>query len=823
MRRTVCQQFRQRITQRDVPLIRISNATFYRQHPKSYSPSPKEVAHDLDSDAPDTNPPLFPNCNFTLPSKSTPQQHWSVISPSSTARTAFLDVLRGQHLCFPPTSRSFPYLATLHDPRLRYPGHAIQYVGFDAERGDKLSGSNIRGAYLSARYESRREETDFNLGDFLLGNTELNADETLVQHPDESLLERVMDDLKLGSLREMPVTHLSNGQIRRAQIAKALLGRPEVLLLDGPFMGLDPMTRELLSDLLFRLADARSPRVILSLKPDEDIPEWITHVALIDQNYKLDSQGPKETVFEDLQRRKAEVKAQISSTNASKASRDMLALLDLTKHLYQHTEEGKKKRLNSLHGIDWRWRHKDKAMAETAKKTMPATTTSPEETEELYIAGEDKTESETHSSKENSGDVALSRDAFPAFDTHLPTIGSPIVELAGVQVRYGNKTVLGAWENDSSSDSPQPSEGLHWTVRRGERWGVFGPNGSGKTTLLSLLTSDHPQTYSLPIKLFGRTRLPSPSQPGLSIFDLQARIGHSSPEVHTFFPKTVSVRRAIESAWADTPLSKPRLTHDVDEKVSACLRWFQSEIHPSLGPRPWMAREMMRPPNRDQKWVEFDGKAAPVPGQGLRYKIERDQGKTVNYGRDIIEKALEEMETECLDPYDLTWADELRFGEVSFSAQRVLLFLRAIIKNPELVVLDEAFSGMDDWARDKCLLFLSHGETMMFRYLGCGLRFPRFRSTGPRPMRSDMDRLGRVKVGGLTEDQALIVVSHKKEEVPGCVREWLALPEAGTGMPPRTGRLQGPLELSWSGWRTIWGLPTWQGGRQTKLKRVDGE
>jgi ABC-type Mn2+/Zn2+ transport system ATPase subunit len=93
----------------------------------------------------------------------------------------------------------------------------------------------MRGAYMSARYESRKEETDFSLKDFLLGNTELNADDTLVRHPDEALLEQVMADLKLEQLIDMPVTHLSNGQTRRARIAKALLARPEVLLLDGPF------------------------------------------------------------------------------------------------------------------------------------------------------------------------------------------------------------------------------------------------------------------------------------------------------------------------------------------------------------------------------------------------------------------------------------------------------------------------------------------------------------------------------------------------------------------------------------------------------------
>ena len=80
---------------------------------------------------------------------------------------------------------------------------------------------------------------------------------------------RVIDEVNLTSHADHLVGELSGGQLNRASLAVALLGKPELLVLDEPTVGLDPVLRDELWTLFRRLADRGVTLLVSSHVMDE--------------------------------------------------------------------------------------------------------------------------------------------------------------------------------------------------------------------------------------------------------------------------------------------------------------------------------------------------------------------------------------------------------------------------------------------------------------------------------------------------------------------------------------------------------------------------
>lgn len=97
----------------------------------------------------------------------------------------------------------------------------------------------------------------------------------------ENRLEQISHILSIDDLLKRTVGRLSGGQRRRIDIARALLHKPEILILDEPTTGLDPHTRKLIWNVIHELRKKENMTVFLTTHYMEETAD-ADYVVIID-------------------------------------------------------------------------------------------------------------------------------------------------------------------------------------------------------------------------------------------------------------------------------------------------------------------------------------------------------------------------------------------------------------------------------------------------------------------------------------------------------------------------------------------------------------
>ncbi|CAB3287886.1 Energy-coupling factor transporter ATP-binding protein EcfA [Methanocaldococcus lauensis] len=120
--------------------------------------------------------------------------------------------------------------------------------------------------------------------------------------PEDEVRERVKEALKavgMWEYRDKPPHHLSGGQKKRVAIAGILAMKPEVIVLDEPTAGLDPVGAAQIMKLLYDL-NKKGMTIVISTHDVDLVPVYADKVYVI-YNGKILKEGTPQEVFSDVE------------------------------------------------------------------------------------------------------------------------------------------------------------------------------------------------------------------------------------------------------------------------------------------------------------------------------------------------------------------------------------------------------------------------------------------------------------------------------------------------------------------------------------------
>jgi multidrug/hemolysin transport system ATP-binding protein len=107
----------------------------------------------------------------------------------------------------------------------------------------------------------------------------------------DRVINRLSDQIGIHEILSKKYGKLSGGQRRRADIARALVGKPKVLILDEPTTGLDPYTRKNVWDCILQLREEEALTVFLTTHYMEEAAN-ADQIIIIDKGEIIENDSP---------------------------------------------------------------------------------------------------------------------------------------------------------------------------------------------------------------------------------------------------------------------------------------------------------------------------------------------------------------------------------------------------------------------------------------------------------------------------------------------------------------------------------------------------
>lgn len=192
-------------------------------------------------------------------------QHWAVLGPNGAGKSTFLKLVRGE--VWPVPGGSGRRLYTLDHSSHDCPAVARGHI-----------------ACVSPETQERYLRQDWTLNGRQIVQTGFFDSDLLYQKPEAAQKRRaeaLLEELQLQTLGRKKIQEMSQGELRKILVARALVSRPRLLLLDECCDGLDAGARGQLLELLQRIA-GQGTQLLYTTHRDEEIIPAVSHVLWLE-------------------------------------------------------------------------------------------------------------------------------------------------------------------------------------------------------------------------------------------------------------------------------------------------------------------------------------------------------------------------------------------------------------------------------------------------------------------------------------------------------------------------------------------------------------
>lgn len=270
-------------------------------------------------------------------------------------------------MCGVCSEREVVVLIQVEDLVKKYGGHtAVDHLSFTVEKGQiygflgpngagKSTTMNVMTGYIAADsgtvkingYDILREPekakkcigylpeipplyTDMTVREYLLFAAELKKVPKKERPPH---VEEIIEKTQLAGVKERLIKNLSKGYRQRVGLAQALIGYPEILILDEPMVGLDPKQIIEMRDLIKSLAQEHT--VILSSHILSEVSAVCDHVMIISEGRLAADGSPQE--LQELMHGRSEI--EVTVTGARQKAEELLQSMQQIE-AYEIDEDG---------------------------------------------------------------------------------------------------------------------------------------------------------------------------------------------------------------------------------------------------------------------------------------------------------------------------------------------------------------------------------------------------------------------------------------------------------------------------------------------------